>query len=462
MRKLREEFKHDYPTPVQLHLLRHLLSDADTFARCRRIIQDDYFDDQLSPTVRFILTHADTFHAIPDSDLIKAKTGVHIATYSPEEAKQKLDWFLKEFEAFCRHRAMENIILDGIDLLRAGQMAEIERRIKEAMTISLISELGTDYYDNPEERLRRLIDNSHKISTGWGLLDNLLYGGFGRGGLNLFLGNSGVGKSLVLQNLSLNWSLGGYNGIYFSLELSEDETCLKMDAMLTGQGTRDIVRSISDTAFRVAIKGKQAGRLTIKRLPENGTNTNDLYAYLKEYEISTGIKPDFIVVDYMDLLVPNNTKIDPSNLFVKDKFVSEELRALMHITNTFGATAGQLNRGSLDAEGDFNHSHVSGGISKINTSDNVFGIFAPPHFKEKGEFELLCLKARSSAAVNKRIRLGYDPTSMRLTDSIGQMDKVDRPTAPEALRQEVNSPAVQIQNGFDALLSDRRRKSDHL
>lgn len=131
----------------------------------------------------------------------------------------------------------------------------------------------------------------------------------------------------------------------------------------------------------------------------------------------------------------------------------------MHVTGTFGATAGQLNRGSLEADGDFNHAHVSGGISKINTSDNVFGIFAPTHLKERGEFELKCIKARSSAALDKRIKLGYDTTSMRLTASAIQMDRVDRPTAPETLRDEVKSAAVQTNTRIDSLL---RRKSDHL
>jgi len=50
------------------------------------------------------------------------------------------------------------------------------------------------------------------------------------------------------------------------------------------------------------------------------------------------------VVDYLDLLFPNNKRIDPSNLFVKDKFVTEELRGLMVERQMIGQTAAQLNR----------------------------------------------------------------------------------------------------------------------
>jgi archaellum biogenesis ATPase FlaH len=339
----REEFKHTYTTEFQKHILAHLISDADTFARCRRILKDEYFDDQLAPTVRFVLAHADAYHTVPHVDLIKAKTGLQLTTYSPEVVQQQTAWFLAEFESFCKDRAVENVAYAAVDMLQAGERDEVARRMKEAVTISLISELGTDYFSNPKERLERLVSKDQRVSTGWKALDDVLYGGFTRGGLQLFLGNSGAGKSLVLQNLALNWALAGYSGVYFSLELAEDEICLKLDAMVTGMGTRAVVKSIDDVSFAVIMKGKNAGKLKIKRLPENGTNVNDLEAYLKEYEISLGGKPDFIIVDYLDLMVPIS-KIDLSNLFVKDKFVSEELRALMHRMNVFGATAGQLNR----------------------------------------------------------------------------------------------------------------------
>lgn len=460
MKELRDQFKHNYTADVQKHILSHLLSDPDTFARCRRIMRAEYFSDHLSSTARFILEHADTYHTTPHIDLIHAKTGVNLVTYTADVVQRQSEWFFKEFEAFCRYRALENVVLEGIDLLRKGEASELERRVKDAMTISLMSNLGTDYYDDPEERLRRLIDNSQLVSTGWKALDHILYGGFSRGALELFLGNSGAGKSLILQNLSLNWSQAGYSGIYFSLELSEEETCLKMDSMLTGLGTRKVRTAIGDAAFVVTMKGKQAGRLTVKRLPENGTNVNDLEAYLKEYEISTGERPDFIIVDYMDLLMPNNSKIDPSNLFVKDKFVSEELRALMHRTNTFGATAGQLNRGSIDIDGDFNHSHVAGGISKINTADNVFALWAPTHLKEKGEFDLKCIKARTSSALNKRIKLGYNNESMRLTDFGEDTIDVERPTSPEELREAVRSSSPKRTTSIGDLMSQARRRDD--
>lgn len=436
MRKLREEFQHEYNIDVQTFLVGCMISDNDVFARCRTIVRDEYFDDPLSPTVRFILKHADEFRCLPQVELIRAKTGVQLSLLTSAEIIRQRDWFLKEIESFCRYRSMENIILDGVGLLRAGEAGEVARRIKEAMTISLMSDLGTDYFAEPEERLRRLIDKSSFVATGWHTLDRKLYGGFSRGGLNCFAGVSGSGKSLVLQNLALNWVFAGHVVIYFSLELSEDLVSLRLDSMITGKSTKEVFGKIDDTALMVAMSAKKASRLFIKKMPEGSTTTNDLRAFLKEFEIQTGLKPDAIIVDYLDLMYPNNTRVDPSNLFVKDKFVSEELRGLMHETNTFGATASQLNRSAVDAQGDYDHSHIGGGMSKINTADNVIGIHATMEMKNRGEYGMIFLKTRSSSAVDQRIKLRYDPDSMRMTDL--EEPAAERPRSYEDIKNELD------------------------
>ena len=49
---------------------------------------------------------------------------------------------------------------------------------------------------------------------------------------------------------------------------------------------------------------------------------------LREYEINRGVKVDCILVDYLDLMMPISAKVSAGDLFIKDKYVSEELRNL--------------------------------------------------------------------------------------------------------------------------------------
>jgi hypothetical protein len=160
--------------------------------------------------------------------------------------------------------------------------------------------------------------------------------------------------------------------------------------------------------------GKKSGNYQVKGLPAQ-SNINDIRSYLKEYQIQTSKRVDFVMIDYLDLLMPVSAKVSPNDLFVKDKYVSEELRNLAKELNVLFVTASQLNRSAVE-EIEFDHSHISGGISKINTADNVFGIFTSRAMRERGKYQIQCMKSRSSTGVGMKIDLDYNVETMRITD----------------------------------------------
>jgi hypothetical protein len=121
------------------------------------------------------------------------------------------------------------------------------------------------------------------------------------------------------------------------------------------------------------------------------------------------------MIDYLDLLMPVSAKVSPNDLFVKDKYVSEELRNLSKELGVLMVTASQLNRSAVE-EIEFDHSHISGGISKINTADNVFGIFTSRQMRERGRYQIQCMKSRSSTGVGQKVDLEYNIETMRITD----------------------------------------------
>jgi hypothetical protein len=113
--------------------------------------------------------------------------------------------------------------------------------------------------------------------------------------------------------------------------------------------------------------------------------------------------------------MPVSAKVSPSDLFVKDKYVSEELRNLAKELDIIFVTASQLNRSAVE-EIEFDHSHISGGISKINTADNVFGIFTSRSMRERGQYQIQLMKTRSSSGVGQKVELAFDIETLRITD----------------------------------------------
>ena len=299
-------------------------------------------------------------------------------------------------------------------MLEKGDYDPVEKLIKDAVQISLTKDMGTDYFADPKGRINKYFNSGGQVSTGWPSMDKILYGGMSRGELNIFAGGSGSGKSLVMMNIALSWLQAGLSGVYVTLELSEELCALRTDAMLTDMGTKDIRKDIDTTELKVKLVSKKAGQYRIKGFPAQ-SNVNDIRSYLKEVQIQTGIKVDFVMVDYLDLVMPVSVKVDPNDTFIKDKYVAEELRNLSKELNVLLVTASQLNRSAVE-EIEFDHSHIAGGISKINTADNVFGIFTSRAMKERGRYQLQCMKSRSSTGVGHKVDLEYNIETMRITD----------------------------------------------
>ena len=403
----------DYNPEIQKLFLEMMLQDAETFVRVQNIFNYENFDRSLREAAKFIKEHGSEYKTLPTRDQITATTGIELKPV-PDMIEGHYDWFMTEFEGFSRRQELERAILKAADMIENGEYDPVEKLIKDAVQISLTKDMGTDYFEDPRARLMKIKDNNGQVSTGWPTMDRRLFGGMNRGELNIFAGGSGSGKSLFMQNIAINWVTQGLNGVFLTLELSEELCAMRMDAMVANVATKEIFKDLDTLEMKIKMVGKKSGRLRIKYMPAQ-SNVNQIRAYLKELEIQTGKKADFIMVDYLDLVMPVSAKVSPSDLFVKDKYVSEELRNLAKEFEILMITASQLNRSAVE-EIEFDHSHISGGISKINTADNVFGIFTSRAMRERGRYQIQLMKTRSSSGVGQKVDLEFNLESLRITD----------------------------------------------
>ena len=426
----------EYTADLQKLFLEMMLQNAESYLRVQNIYNPENFDRSLKEAAKFIHTHVDEHKAMPTAEQIRAVTNTELKPV-PDLTDNHYDWFMTEFEAFTRKQELERAILKCADMLEKGDYDPVEKIIKDAVQISLTKDMGTDYFEDPRARLLKIKSNNGQVSTGWPTMDKRLFGGMNRGELNIFAGGSGSGKSLFMQNIAINWVQQGLNGVFLSLELSEELCAMRMDSMVANISTREIFKDLDDLELKVKMVGKKSGSLRIKYMPAQ-SNVNQIRAYLKELEVQTGQKTDFIMVDYLDLVMPVSAKVSPNDLFVKDKYVSEELRNLAREFGILMITASQLNRSAVE-EIEFDHSHISGGISKINTADNVFGIFTSRAMKERGRYQIQLMKTRSSSGVGTKVDLDFDIESLRITDP-GE----DAQGTPGSLKPQVGSVMAQI------------------
>lgn len=395
-------------------LLSYLISSQELFIKVSPILKTSYFDPKIKSVVNFVKDYFDEYKAPPTIDQISAETGQKV-DLKPSMTRQELTYAEHQLERFCREKAIESAIWASPKLLEEQKYGEIEKLIKDAITVGLSRNIGIDYFSDPEARLRLLALNNNAIPTLWYKMDEYLGGGLNRKEMIIFSAGPGIGKSLTMSNLAKNLLQQNLNGVYISLELAEEVVAKRFDSMFSGVQQLDILKNITEVTVKIKQQQERHGALHIKRMPESSTNANHIRAYLKEFEIVNGYLPDFIVVDYLDLMCSVQS-ISAENTFARDKFISEELRAIANEFNLIMITASQLNRSAqmVDNIEDVGQAHIAGGISKVNTTDNLIAILQTPQMKARGEMMFKLLKTRSSNGVGNFFMLKFNQKTLCL------------------------------------------------
>lgn len=392
-------------------LIEYLISSPDTFALCQNVVKADYFNPEFRNAVRFIKEYYEKFNTTPAPEQIKAESKQLFVKRTVEY--DQIEYCSKEVEAFCKRKAMEDAVIKGAKMVNDGDYGSVETLIRDAILISLNQNLGTKYFDNPLKRLNAMLQDDPTETTGWKTVDEKLFGGFTRGELILFSANSGGGKSITLANLALNFSKRGRNVLYISLELSEQIISQRFDTMITGFGRKDWKGHVSEIASKVEAAARTAGSIDIKHMP-SGTTSSQLRAYLKEYYLKFKHMPDMLIVDYLDNMAPNEF-VSADNIWARDKFCSEQLRQVGVDFNMFVVTASQLNREAVKAT-QHDHSHIAGGISKINVSDVYISIKMTESMRAQGQMLFSFQKTRNSDGVGTNLFMKWDNKRLLISD----------------------------------------------
>lgn len=442
-------------TDKQLLLFECLISNQPLYALCDSIIKPSYFDPTLRSTVTFTKEYFNKYNKLPNTKQIKVETGITLETYEIESAE--IEYVTDELERFCRNKAIEHAILTAPSLLEAEDFGKIMTTMQDAISVGLVKDLGIEYFHNPEERLRRQLDNPNVYPTGWVELDEALDGGIGRQELLQLMANSGVGKSVTMLNIARNLLRQGLNGVYISLEMSGEKIANRADAILSGFSNKELLEHISEVSATVINTSAKYGRFWIKRMPESTTTSSHIRSYIIEFIRVNGFTPDFIVIDYLDLMTTDK-KIDLDNLFVKDKYVTEEVRAIGLTFDAIMISASQMGRGALEAE-QINQGHIQGGISKVNTVDNLIALLQTDMMKAAGEFILELIKTRNSDGKGKQILLRWNRRTLELTDNLdsnGQIIKNGRAlnpvTQPDFVMPKSTITTLKPTNNLDKLM----------
>ena len=325
----------EYGKGFQIKVLSSLLTHKEFLTNIYDILNEEDFNNQAHRwIVKEILSYYDKYHTTPSLDILKVevkKVENEVLQLSIKEqlreayiaSEDDLKYVQEEFSAFCKNQQLKKALLSSVDLLKAGDYDSIKIMIENAMKVGQDKNLGHEYNLDIETRYRE--DNRVPIPTPWERINNLLQGGLGGGDFGLIFGNPGGGKSWTLVALGGYAVRLGYNVLHYTLELGEDYVGRRYDSFFT----KIPVNHIMEHKDKVEeIIPQIEGKLVIKEFPTGRASIHTVESHIKKC-MSQDVKPDLILIDYVDLLSSKRKNVDRKyeidDIYTSTKGLAREL-----------------------------------------------------------------------------------------------------------------------------------------
>ena len=226
----------------------------------------------------------------------------------------------------------------------------------------------------------------------------------------------------------------GYNVVYYTLELGQDYVGKRFDCFFTGHSIEEIQHHRSEVE---RIVEGLAGKLIVKEYPPKGATVATLKSHLQMC-IDADVKPDLVIIDYIDYLRAPSKKFaerkdEIDDLYVSCKGLAKEFKVTV-------LSPSQVNRmGAKDdiIEGD----KAAGSYDKIMVADFCLSLSRKKEDKVHGTGRVHIMKNRYGMdgmtfgakidTNNGHIELTedmptYEDTSPSSTTSFSQVDSFDK------------------------------------
>jgi len=344
-----------YGQSFQTKVISALITDVRLVDTLHEVIHTKFFESEANKwIVEHIIEYYNQYKSNPSLDVFKVEVSKlddkSTQKNIVEQLKQvftaigdaDLQYVKDEFSAFCINQNLKNVIVQSVDLLKAGNYDKIKELVDKAMKVGVEADLGMDYVLDFDERTDEI--NRSTIPTDWDTINDLMDGGLGPGELGVVVAPSGVGKTWVLCALGAAAIRAGKTVVHYSMELSEKYVGSRYDTVFTQIPSADLPNKKDDVKDKIR---KLKGKLIIKYFPPKGVSTKKLEAHIEKMT-AAGNKPDLIIVDYADLLLSHTNKSDST--YGEQGGVYIELRGLGGELGIPIWTASQTNRTGIDAE----------------------------------------------------------------------------------------------------------------
>jgi archaellum biogenesis ATPase FlaH len=416
---------------IEITILRNLLKNDDYARKVLPFLKPEYFEGQFLNFYEIINDFYASFNTCPTAETLEVKVGdLPLVDAEYEMCIQifdalkevvdipNTDWLVDETESFCKDRAYTIAAYEAIDVIESdknGVRNTIPEIFKDALSVSFDTNIGMSYFDDVEDRYKYYTEVEERIPFDIDIMNIITRNGVPKKTLNIVMGDTNVGKSLILCYLAGAYAKQGYNVLYISLEMSEEAVNERLDAHLLDipidQLGKQSFESFSSKVEK--LRSSSYGQVVTKEFPNGSASTGHFRHLLNELQLKQNFKPDIICIDYLNICASSRYKsMSGVNSYSYVKAIAEEVRALAVERDVPIWTATQSNR---DASGstDMTLSNTSESYGVPQTADFMLGVTAIETAPDR--YFWTQLKSRyTKKSTYKRFLTGVDYDKMRL------------------------------------------------
>ena len=326
---------NNYGPTFQIKVISALLTHKEYLTNIHDIISEEYWDNQAQKwIIKEILNYYDKYHTTPSMDVLKIEMkridNEVLALSIKEQLKaayqasdEDLEYVREEFSKFCKNQQLKKALLNSVDLLKAGDFDGIKYLVESALKAGQDKNVGHEYNKDIESRFRE--DARTVLPTPWGRVNDILQGGLGNGDFGLIFGNPGGGKSWSLVAVGGHAVKLGFNVLHYTLELGEAYVGRRYDAFFSNIPVDTILKNREKIE---EILPELPGELIIKEFPTGRATIGTIESHIRKVT-DLGVKPDLVIIDYVDLLSTKKRTADRKgeidDIYTSTKGLAREL-----------------------------------------------------------------------------------------------------------------------------------------
>jgi len=425
-------------------LLKQLTTNREYVNKVLPFIREDYFEEKVEKAIfRYIANFINEYNTLPTENVIEYEASKD-TSLNEDDLKELIrlwediqkefsedvttGWLINITEEWCKERAIYLAVSESISIITDEKKSKgkgaIPDLLKDALSVSFDTNIGHDFSDDAEARFEYYHKKEKRLPFDIELLNKITKGGVTPGTLNILLGSTNSGKTLFLSNFAASYLQQGFNVLYITLEISEEEIAKRIDSNLMNVAMGDIYSLSRDEYLKKIekIRKKTIGKLIIKQYPTGAGNTILFRSLLNELQLKKNFVPDVILIDY--LTICSSSRIRTSeNSYSFYKSVAEEVRGLAVDLKIPIWSVIQTNRGAQGAS-DMELSDVAESHAISTTADFMLAIITTPEFIEEQKVMLKQLKSRyADPNYYNKIMIGMDRSRMKLYNLEDEIEK---------------------------------------